>query len=432
MSRRGLRQERILDLIETSMGRGVEAGVIRLRVEDDVMAGDSVVVNGKRLVNFGNCSYLGLNTDPRLKQGAIAAVERFGPVYSTSSAYTSLGLYSDLEARLQTIFDAQVVLPTTTTLGHLAALPVLINPDDVVLVDVQTHASVHLATEVLQGRGTSVQDLPHNDMNALTKAVEKVHEDGNSRIWYLADGVYSMYGDVAPVERIIELLDRYPSLHVYLDDAHGFGWQGPHGRGQVLRNGTLHPRMVVIVSLSKSFGAGGAALVFPDLESAHRVWLTGGTLTFSGPIYPAELGAAVVSADIHLSPEHAERQTRMYGQIDLVARLLRAHNLPVMSLAKTPIWFIRLGRYEQAIEMTRRLMADGFYVNPSAFPAVPRGLGGIRFMHSLHNTDEQIETLVALIAQHIPEVVDDLEVVIDLTDEARAAAAVLEGDSPAP
>jgi 7-keto-8-aminopelargonate synthetase-like enzyme len=408
------------------MGDGVDAGVIRIRVEDDVMAGDSVVVGGKRLVNFGNCSYLGLNTDPRLKRGAIEAIERFGPVFSTSSAYTSLGLYSDLEERLQTIFDAHVVLPTTTTLGHLAALPVLINPDDVVLVDVQTHASVRLATDALQGRGVSVQDLPHNDMAALETAIEKADVEGNCRIWYLADGVYSMYGDVAPIPEIVSLLDRYPNLHVYLDDAHGFGWQGRHGRGQVLNLHPIHPRMVVIVSLSKSFGAGGAALVVPDPAIARRIWLTGGTLTFSGPIYPAELGAAVVSADIHLSPEHAERQARLLAQIDLVAKLLTVHDLPVMSLEKTPIWFIRVGRLDQTIELTQRLMNDGFYVNPSDFPAVPRGYSGIRFMHSVHNTDEQINSLIESIARHLPEVVDDLQVIIDLTDQDRAAAADLE------
>ena len=234
-----------------------------------------------------------------------------------------------------------------------------------------------------------------------------------------------MYGDTAPVQEITELLERYPRLHVYLDDAHGFGWQGPNGRGHVLNHLPIHPRMVVIVSLSKSFGAGGAALVFADSAMAHRVWLTGGTLTFSGPIYPAELGAAVASADIHLSAEHPERQARMHAQIDLIAELLVDHNLPAMSLERTPIWFIRLGHYEQAIDLTRRLMDEGFYVNPSAFPAVPRGHGGIRFMNSLHNTDGQITNLVESIARHLPDVVDDLEVVVDLTDQAREAASNL-------
>lgn len=421
MSRTGLRHARVLDLIETSMGHGVDAGVIRIRVEDDVLLGDTLVVDGKRLVNFGSCAYLGLNVDPRLKEGAIKAVERFGPVFSSSTAYTSVDLYSDLESRMTSIFGGHVVLPTTTTLGHLAALPVLISPDDKVLVDVQSHASVHLATDVLRGRGTTVTELPHNDMAALERAITEATTEQACRVWYLADGIYSMYGDYAPVNDIARLMDRFPSLHVYLDDAHGFGWRGKHGKGYVLDEIPLHPRLVVAVSLAKSFGTGGAAIVFPDAETAHRVWLTGGTLTFSGPIHPAELGAAVAASDIHLSEEHAERQARLLRQIDLVHDLLVEHRLPVMSFDRTPIWFVRLGRHDQGIEFAQRLMKDGYYVNTAAFPAVPRGYGGVRFTHTLFQTDEQIEGLIESMVRHLPDVLDNSEVTIDLTAQLAAA-----------
>lgn len=419
MSVRGQRHERILDLIETSMGHGVDAGVIRVRIDEQAATGDTITVNGREMVNFGSCAYLGLNVDPRLKRGAIEAIERFGPVFSSSTAYTSVDLYTVLEERLTRMFGSgHVILPTTTTLGHLAALPVLISPDDTVLVDVQSHASVHLATDVLRGRGVTVRELPHNDIAALESAVENSAGERTCRIWYLADGIYSMYGDVAPVHTITELMDRYPSLHVYLDDAHGFGWRGKHGRGYVLDEVPLHDRMVIAVSLAKSFGTGGAALLFPDPDMARRVWLTGGTLTFSGPIHPAELGSAVAAAGIHLSEEHVERQARLLQQIELVRDLLTEYKLPVMSWDRTPIWFVRLGRHDQAIDLTGRLMSEGFYVNPSAFPAVPRGYGGIRFTHTLYQSDDQIESLVEALARHVPQVVDEPEVILDLTRES--------------
>ncbi|MDH3261894.1 MAG: aminotransferase class I/II-fold pyridoxal phosphate-dependent enzyme [Acidimicrobiia bacterium] len=399
------------------MQQGVDAGVIRIRVEDEVLSGDTVTVDGQCLVNFGSCAYLGLNVDPRLKQGAIAAIERFGPVFSSSAAYTSVDIYSALEARLARMFGTgHIVLPTTTTLGHLAALPVLVSPDDVVLVDTQSHASVHLATDVLRGRGISVTELPHNDMAALERALEEASNDRQCGIWYLADSIYSMYGDVAPVREIAALLDLYSSLHVYLDDAHGFGWRGLHGRGYVLDKIPLHERMVIVVSLAKSFGTGGAALLFADGDTAQRVWLAGGTLTFSGPIHPAELGAAVAAADIHLSDEHVERQARLISQIELVSGLLAGHRLPAMAFDPTPIWFIRTGRLDHAIELTRRLMKDGFYVNPAAFPAVPRGYGGIRFTHTLYQTDDQILALIDSMARHLPEIIDEPEIIFDLTE----------------
>lgn len=417
MSRSGLRHERVLDLIETSMGHGVDAGVIRLRVDGQASAGDRITINGQSLVNFGSCAYLGLNVDPRLKQGAIEAIERFGPVFSSSTAYTAVDLYSKLEDRLARIFGTgHIVLPTTTTLGHLAALPVLVSPDDVALVDTQSHASVHLATDVLRGRGVSVTELPHNDMAALESAIDKAEASGVCRVWYLADGIYSMYGDVAPVHAIADLMGRYPSLHAYLDDAHGFGWRGKHGRGYVLDTIPLHERMVIAVSLAKSFGSGGAALLFADPETANRVWLTGGTLTFSGPIHPAELGAAVAAADIHLSDEQADRQAQLIRQIRLVRDLLVEHQVPVMSLDLTPIWYVPVGRHDQAIDLTKRLMKDGFFTNTSAFPAVPRGKGGIRFTHTLYQTDHQIRSLIEAIATHVPQVTDEPDILIDLTE----------------
>lgn len=414
MSKRGSSQERVLRLIESTMNLGLESGITRIHAGDELLQGDSITVEGNRLLNFGSCSYLGLNTDPRLKQGAIDAVERFGPLFSSSTAYASVSLYADLKERLERVFDAHVVLPSTTTLGHLSTLPVLINVENAVFLDVNAHASLHLTADVLRGRGTSVSEVPHNNIDALEAAIQRVETDGN-KIWYLADSIYSMYGDVAPIKAVADLMDRYPSLHVYFDDAHGFSWSGLHGRGFVLERMPFHPRMVIVVGMAKSFGSGGAALAFADPDFARRVLLTGGPLTFSGPIHNAELGAAVVSADIHLSSEHAELQTRLKAQVAFVEELLVKHQLPVMSHDPTPLWFVRLGRNDQVVDMCRRLMGEGFYVNASSFPAVPRGHAGIRFTHTLHHTDDQIESLVVAISRHLPEVVDEPEILIDLT-----------------
>ena len=421
MSRRGLRHERNLQMIEAMMAGGSAAGLLRVHAGDEELEGEAITVDGHRMLNFGSCSYLGLNTDARLKRGAIKAIKRFGPVFSSSTAYASVNLYADLKDRLERIFEAHVVIPPTTTLAHLAALPVLVNPDDAVFVDVNAHASMHLTTDVLRGRGNTVIELPHNDMEALEAAIQKAESGGTCGIWYLADSIYSMYGDTAPIEAISRLLDRYPSLHVYFDDAHGFGWSGLHGRGSVLERMPFHPRMVIAVGLGKAFGSGGAALAFVDPAFASRVLLTGGPLTFSGPIHNAELGAAVASADIHLSPEHAELQSRLLEQIDFATNTLTRHRLAVMSLEPTPIWFVRVGRNDQVMDLTRRLMDDGFFVNPSAYPAVPRGYGGIRFTHTLHQTEDQIESLVEAIVQHLPQVTDEPSVVIDLSEEKAAS-----------
>lgn len=415
------RHERLLTLFERNVKAGRDAGVIGIRVEDRNLDGAWLTIGGRRLLNFGSCAYLGLNTDPRLKAAAIDAIQRFGPVFSSSTAYTSVDLYTALEVGLRSIFDAPVIVPTTTTLGHLAALPVLIGEDDLVLIDTQAHSSVHLATQILIAEGIPVTPIAHNDMQLLEETLMQESEH-HRHIWYLADSVYSMFGDTAPVERISELLDRIPNLYAYFDDAHGFGWKGGRGRGWVLSHAAWHPRLIIAVSLAKSFGAGGAALAFPDQRMADRVQLAGGTMTFSGPLHPAELGAAVASCAIHLSDELAERQALFERQINMVRSTLIAANLPVVSTDRTPLWFIHVGGFSQTVDLAHRMMDDGFYLNFACFPAVPAGQNGLRFTNTLYHTADQIESMIEALSANMRVVVGQTEIVIDLTDTATKAS----------
>ena len=407
-------REQAIRFVRQRMAQAMDGGLIRLRVDDQSRDSRTINFRGRDLVNFGSCGYLGLNTDQRLIDGAKDALDRFGPVFSSSSAYTSVDLYTDLEHRLGKIFEeGRVLVPTTTTLGHLSVLPVLVSPDDLVLLDHQVHASVHLAADVLRGIGADVRDIPHNDVDTLRNLLhQEAHE--HPHVWFLADGVYSMYGDTAPVAEITPLLDEFETLYVYFDDAHGVGWRGTHGIGHVLTEVGYHDRMIVIGSLAKSWGAGGSVLVLPNEAMAERVLLAGATFTFSGPLHPAELGAAVAAADIHLTPERDEREEALLRRIDYVRDRLVAAQLPAMSLERTPIWFVRVGELGNAIELGRRMMDDGFYPNLSGFPAVPQGMDGIRFTTTLFQTDEDVEGFMDALERNIEGLVVPYELLIDL------------------
>ena len=397
-------REDAIRLVQARMDQAIAGGLIRLRVDEQAPTGESITVKGTEFINFGSCGYLGLNVDDRLKKGAIDAVNQYGPVFSSSAAYTSVGLYSSLEEKLERIFGGTVLVPTTTTLGHLSVLPVLVSPGDLVLLDHQVHASVQLAAQALRGFGARVTDLPHNDVDALAATLAESAGE-HAKVWYLADGIYSMYGDTAPVTDIVALMDSYPNFHVYFDDAHGTGWRGTHGIGHVLSEVPLHERMIVIGSLAKSWGAGGSVLVLPDGELAQRVLLAGATFTFSGPLHPAELGAAVAAADIHLSPERDEREQRLMKSIDYVRDRLVEHQLPALSLERTPIWFVRVGSLDNAIELGKRMLDDGFYVNLSGFPVVPMGMDGIRFTTTLFQSEDHLEGFMDSLARHLPGLV---------------------------
>ncbi|MCL1593722.1 MAG: aminotransferase class I/II-fold pyridoxal phosphate-dependent enzyme [Actinomycetia bacterium] len=406
-------RDRSLKLVRSQMDLAIEFGLIRLRVEDQSLTGESITVNGQELINFGSCAYLGLNVDDRLKTGAIDAINQYGPVFSSSTAYTSVDLYSTLEHKLSQIFGGTVLVPTTTTLGHLSVLPVLVKPRDLVLLDHQVHASVQLTGNTLRGLGAQVETVPHNDMDTLRSVLDERSGDYD-KVWYLADGIYSMFGDTAPVTEIMDLVDRFENLRAYFDDAHGVGWMGERGKGYVLSQVPLHDRMIVIGSLAKSWGAGGSVLVLPDGDIAEQVLLAGATFTFSGPLHPAELGAAVAAAEIHLSPELVTRQQELMKRIDYVRDRLVAAQLPAMSLERTPIWYVRVGAPANAGVLARQLINDGFYPNVSGFPAVPWGMDGIRFTNTLYHSEEHLERFMDALEKYVPGLVVPLDSTVDL------------------
>ncbi len=373
------RPDRLLALAERRVSLGIEHGMLHRRLEDEMLSGPTFTIDGITFLDFSTCSYLGLNRDQRLKDGAIDAVRRYGTSYSSSPAYTALPLYDTLEEQLRQITGGSVAVAQTTTLAHLAALPSLIGPDDLVLIDAQTHESVHSATAVLRGNGVQVATVPHSDMAFLGQRLAEVAGQ-YEEVWYLADGVYSMHGDVAPVEDVAALQAVYRNLYTYYDDAHGFGWCGRHGRGYVLSHVPLNERMVVAAGFAKAFGSLGAVIAFGDPRLARRVRLVGGPLTFSGPIPPPDLGSAVASAAIHLSEEHKELQARLVSDIEFVRSDVVRLGIPVASTDATPIWFVQVGSLGQLGELMRRLMGDGFFVNAAAYPVVPVGESGIRFM----------------------------------------------------
>lgn len=412
------RADRLLRIFQRNAGKLRSSGMSNRVIEDQVFHGDSIILDGQKLLNFGLCSYLSLGDDPRLKEAAKDAVDRYGTSYSSSITYTSVPLYEELRELMCQIFDAEVVVTATTSLGHLAALPVLICGDDLVLVEAQTHNSVVTATQGLLARNIPMVSIPHNDMDALERVIA---DDGRSahRIWYLTDGVFSMHGDTSPAEEIGEILERHPRLHVYCDDAHGFGWAGLHGRGHFLERLDWHERLVVVVGLAKGFGSMGGIIATRNPEFADIIQLCGPALMFGGPIPPPSLGAAVAASEILLSDEIDELQAGVMERIRLVNRVSEEIGLPLVSKEETPIWFHDVGDMEDMLKLLTAMKERGFFLNGSAFPAVPHGHAGIRFTITLDNSPKQIEEMLVSLNDARLELFGETEVVLDLEEGAE-------------
>jgi 7-keto-8-aminopelargonate synthetase-like enzyme len=377
------------------MTLGKSYGVLYGHYSDHQLDGRMITLNGRKLVNFANCSYLGLEVDHRLKESAKDAIDRYGIQFSCSRTYLESNYYEIFEDKLSQIFDQPVIIPATTSLGHISYIPAVVAKDDAIILDHKVHQSVKNAVMMCKGMGTHVEVVRHNRMDLLEERV-KYLSGKYKKIWYMADGVYSMLGDLAPMKEIYELLNQYDQFYFYVDDAHGMSWAGKHGRGYVLGQvDYFHPKMCFSTSLVKGFGAHAAALVFPDEMQKLLIKTTGTTLIFCGPVPPAILAAGITSADIHLSEEIYLRQE---GLIDLITHFNQKAielDLPLVRHDISPIRFMgTTGSAQICSEIAFELQQAGFFVNAASYPSVPLKNTGIRMTIHLHLTKDDIDNLL--------------------------------------
>ena len=383
--------DRAIEQFRRAVKMGHELGITQQLIEDDKFQGDTITLGGREVVNFGLCSYLGLGDDPRLVDAAIDAVTRYGNSYSSSIAYSALPMYGELREKLGAMLGgAAVTIAGTTTLAHLAALPVLVRRGDLVVVDALAHASLLSVLPILQSNGAIVIQAPHNDLGAVSEYASSAE----GRTWYVIDGLYSMKGDTAPAEEINQLLRTHPELWVYCDDAHGLGWSGVTGRGQFLERAGWHDRLVMAFGLAKSFGTMGGVVASRNEDLIEEITLTGGPMVFGGPVPPAILGASIASADIHLSDELPGLQGELLERIRHVNSFARSIGLPLGVTEETPLWFAEIGPTMATISTVVAMRKSGYFINGAVFPAVPRGRGGVRFTVTRYLEDHQIEGML--------------------------------------
>jgi 7-keto-8-aminopelargonate synthetase-like enzyme len=358
--------------------------------------GRYVGVDGKRYLSFGSCSYMSLETRPELRDAAHEAIDRWGTQFHFSRVYVQCPLYEELESCLASMTGRPTLVAASTSLAHMAALPVLIEDGDSVVIDQFAHASLHTALRLVPTAPLEI--VRHNRMDLLDAALTRLAPT-SKRIWYVADGLYSMLGDFADFEALKQLLDAHPKLRLYIDDAHGTSWTGAHGRGAALEHFASDPRVVVALSLNKAFSAAGGALAVPSEAMKLRIRRAGSTMLFSGPIQPPMLGAAVGSARLHLSAELPSLQRELAAKIAHAARALERHELVVGAPARSPIFQLHCDSSRVTRAIVTRMRDLGHYCCAVTFPAVPVNRPGIRFTICRHNLSEDIDSFVAALAE---------------------------------
>lgn len=379
-----------VELVNQIINRGVKQGLLQVKATNQRTNGRIVEVGDKNLTYFGNCSYLGLEHDARIKEAAIDAINKFGLQYACSRSYSSLSILDELETLLSQIFGKPTLVAPTTSIGHIANMTTLINSNDAIILDHQVHASIKNAVLMAKASGVHVETIRHNRMDILESRIEKLKVT-HDRIWYMADGVYSMYGDSAPFSELYELMNKHEQFWCYVDDAHGMSWSGTHGQGFALSHfPAFHDQMLLAVSLVKGFGVHGGALIYPNEATKEVVRNCGSSLMFASPMPPSNIAACIASAKIHLSDEIYELQANLRQRISYFNLTAQGLKIPLINQENTPIFFIPVGKPEAGYEVMQSMYNQGYLLNLAVYPAVPYKNTGMRAILTNHHTMEDI------------------------------------------
>lgn len=361
-----------------------------------------VIVNGKKMLIFCSNNYLSTAANPRIKEAMIKAVEKYGMGSGGSRLISgNISIQQELEAKIAKFKGAEDAITFSTGyMTNTGVIPALLEPPvdsifsyiknktffadkSAVFSDQLNHASI------IDGIRLSKADrfvYRHRDMNDLEDKLK--HAKKYKRKLIVTDGVFSMDGDIAPLDKIMELADKYDAT-VMVDDAHATGILGDKGEGTAdYFKLDKHPE-VTMGTFTKVFGGvGGFVAGSKDLIKYLRV--TARSYIFSAPIPPA-IAAGIIEA-IDIVEKEPERRLRLWSNINHFKNLLEENHFNTLR-SETQIIPIFIGDEKKAVETTRRLADLGFFVPCVRWPAVAHGQSILRLTLMADHTKEQINAL---------------------------------------
>ena len=351
-----------------------------------------LVVDGKKVLNFCSNNYLGLADHPQLVAAAKKAADEMGvgpAAVRTIAGTTSLHL--ELEKRLAAFkgVEAAITFQSGFT-ANLATIPALVGKEDAIFSDRLNHASI---IDGCRLSGAKIIPYEHCEVASL-ESVIKENLSQHRRAIVITDGVFSMDGDVAPLDKIYEVAKMYDLL-LMVDDAHGEGVLGKGGRGIVDHFG-LHGKVDVEVgTLSKAFGVvggvvAGSAVIVEWLRQRGRPFL------FSSAVTAPDAAACLAALDL------LEGSTELVDRLWENARYFKEEMKKLgfnTGLSTTPITPVMLGEAPLAQQFSRSLFEEGVFAMALGFPTVPQGKARIRVMISAAHSQADLDQGLAAFAR---------------------------------
>jgi glycine C-acetyltransferase len=373
-----------LDWIQTEIDALKEAGLYnRIRTIDSPQ-GAWLVVDGKDVLNFCSNNYLGLANHPRIVQAAHQALDRYGegPGAVRSIAGT-MTIHTELERRIAQFkgVEAAITFQSGFT-ANLGAIPALVGKEDVILSDELNHASIIDGSRL---SGATIVRFNHADAADLEARILE-NKPNYRRMLTITDGVFSMDGDLAPLDQIYEVTSRHDVM-LMVDDAHGEGVVGRGGRG-IVDHFHLHGKVdVEIGTFSKAFGTvggvvAGKQVIIDWMRQRGRPFL------FSSAVTPPDAAATLEA--INLLEESTELVDRLWENARYFKGCMKELGFNTGN-SVTPITPVMLGEAPLAQQFSRELFEEGVFAMSLGFPTVPRGKARIRVMISAAHARQDLD-----------------------------------------
>ncbi|MCA9321388.1 MAG: pyridoxal phosphate-dependent aminotransferase family protein [Planctomycetes bacterium] len=351
-----------------------------------------VTVEGRDLVMIGSNNYLGLTHHPRVIEAARQALDDYGSSCTGSRFLNgTLALHEELEERLSRFmqYPACVTFPTgfQVNLGVIAAVA---GKDDIIFCDKENHASILDACRLSYAE---VRRFRHGDMEDLETKLSSASPDAGKLV--VVDGVFSMLGRITELPEVVRIAKKY-GARVMVDDAHGVGVLGKHGRGTTEYFGMNGPGGgvdIVTGTFSKSLASIGGFVVANE-EVIHFIKHIARSLMFSASVSPPNAASALAAIDvIETEPDIL---TRLWRNVGKMKRGLDGMGFDTMGSA-TPIIPINIGGELETFKVARGLYESGLFVNAVVPPGAPRGL--IRTSYMAAHSDEELDFALKVFQQ---------------------------------
>jgi 8-amino-7-oxononanoate synthase len=352
-------------------------------VIERVLGPCEIVIGGRPTLMFGSNNYLGLTFDPEVTAAAREAIVLYGTGTTGSrTANGTMSLHEDLERALADWFGKKHALIFST--GYQANLSViggLCGPDDVILIDADSHASIYDATRQTTSQ---VVAFRHNSPESLRKKLERLPKGQRNRL-VVAEGLYSIRGDVAPLRELVAVAREY-GAYTMIDEAHSLGTFGPTGLGCAEDQGVLDQVDFVVGTFSKSLAGIGGVCV-SDHSELRALHFLARAYVFTASGAPAMV--ASVRAAVRVIRSHPELRDRLWSNIRQLRSGLQKMGY-VIGQTESPIVPIFTGDEGRTIALWQELLAEGLYVNLIVPPGCSADDCLLRASCSAAHTPQQI------------------------------------------